>query len=142
MYIRRKICIFSKIELNFLNFKGKCFLNGKCESYSIEMNDTDVNSFGGKLYVFSQSQSRNDNTLRMRRFSSTKQIVFVKEHGLQAFQCFKDGFKNKVCDQTFKFHEINALWKLDSNENEGNFDKILDYKKRNFYRIFFSYMYF
>ncbi len=101
--------IFSKIKLNFLNFKEKCFLNGKCESYSIELNDTEVNSFGGKLYVSSQSETANDSTLRMRRFSLTKQIVSVKEHGLQTFQYFNDGFEYKVCDQTFKLLEINAL---------------------------------
>jgi len=107
----------------FLNFKGKCLLSGECESYSIDLNDTDVNSFGGKLYVLSQSEIGDDKSIRIRRFSSTKQVVSLSKQGLQTFECFKDGFMSSICDQSLKLHKINALWKLDSTESEGKFLK-------------------
>jgi hypothetical protein len=94
-------------------------LSGECESYSLEFNDTEVNSFGGKLYVLSQSEFGDDKSIRMRRFSSIKQVVSLSKHGLQTFECFKDGFKNAICDQSLKLHKINALWKLDSEDNKG-----------------------
>ncbi len=94
-------------------------MSGECESYSLNLNDTDVNSFGGKIYVLSQSEFGDDKSIRMRRFSSIKQVVSLNKHGLQTFECFKDGFKNAICDQSLKLHKVNALWKLDSDENEG-----------------------
>ncbi len=36
-------------------------------------------------------------------------------------KCYKDGFNNSICDEWLKLNEINALWKLDSNESEGKF---------------------
>jgi len=84
------------------------------------LNDTDINSFGGKLYLLSQSEIE-DRSIRIRRFSSTKQIVSLSKQGLQTFECFKDGFKSSICDQSLKLHKVNALWKLDSDEKEGKF---------------------
>jgi hypothetical protein len=115
-----------------LNFKGRCLLSGQCESYSIDLNDTDINSFGGKLYVLSQSEI-DDRSIRIRRFSSIKQIVSLSKQGLQTFECFKDGIRTSICDQSLKLHKINALWKLDSDEKEGKFFLFrLKLKKDNF----------
>jgi len=98
IFILEKYFLFFS-KLNFVDFKGKFLLSDEYESYSLDLNDTDVNSFSGQLYVLSQSEFPDYKIIRMRKFSSIKHVVSLSKHGLQTFECFKDAFKNSICDQ-------------------------------------------
>jgi len=71
--------------------------------------------------MFSSGVGEHENHYRMRRFSSTKQIVSYKKRGLHTAECFKDGSVGKLCDMTLKLHKMDPFWKLESDQPNGKF---------------------
>jgi hypothetical protein len=68
---------------------------GECGSFSIDLNDTDVNSFGGKLHVLSKSESSNDRSLRFTRFSSTNKSYLWIEMDYKRSNALKTALRIK-----------------------------------------------
>ena len=93
---------------------------GECEYYSRLKNNTDVNLPDGKFHLLTQMEKGDNISVRIRRFTSLKQIVWSDKEGLREYEKYKDGFKNSIFDTDEEELGI-KLWKLEMTEFKGNY---------------------